>query len=64
MKVAKTKKTIACDMLGCSNLAEFSIKNEETISDNSLYVCKTCAKNLYLELGKHFNALEGKNVKK
>ncbi len=64
MKVVKTSKTIACDMLGCSNLASFSIKTEETISDNSLYVCKDCAKSLYNELSKHFNVKGEQNAKK
>lgn len=52
MKVEKAKVRIKCDASGCNNLSDYAIVNKKFVFDGSIYLCESCMKSLYKEIGK------------
>ncbi len=56
MKIYKAESGIVCDVNGCSRLAVYFVKKNETDKDSdSLKLCRRCAEELKSALEKEFN---------
>ncbi len=52
MIVEKAKVKVKCDASGCNNPCDYVIVNKKFIFDGNIYLCSSCANELYSELGK------------
>ena len=51
MEIQKTKNKTKCDLHGCKNFADYSLKLNKMFF-SSMHFCKPCLNSLYAVLGK------------
>ncbi|MBQ2715129.1 MAG: hypothetical protein IJF76_05835 [Clostridia bacterium] len=47
MKIEKIEKRLKCDVGGCKNLANYTVRHERGNLRNQLNICEECMKKMY-----------------
>ena len=52
MEIVKTTHKVKCDITGCLNMADFTLKVKKAFFSSS-HFCKTCLNEVYNQMGQH-----------